>query len=447
MWIRFLAVVFWGLCASNVYAYTEDSLIPFNNSLQPGTGLIHAGVGLSAGPSALLNVDVPVGVQVKQVLLYWMGQGSLDAWIGVNGLPEVRGARVGYGPMPLHAPNMFRADVTSLGFIKPGRNTLTFSRYRFGFRNLGAHVVVVVDDGSGVRPLVLRDGVDVVYGPAPAPASASSVEQMFQFEPACVPRASVLTLAGGGGTVGGYDEVHIQAGEDTYVYTDQFKSSAGQGWDVLRYPLVIKPGVRFVKVWVVTRAVQAPSARRADLLSWSVASLEEPCAACADKSGLENNNKANCMAVNNVSAYQEYAGLFAGTTASLSGYFLLPNAIVFNPVDSGAMLNFNELHLEVPKGAWTTLDGGWFQYTQEVFERGLLWTFQYHPQTGAWHMDYFSPEPPFIGGYGDLDVRFSIDAFKSRHVLKTDSISQDFLGHIWLYDEPVVNQCGVQWCE
>ena len=124
-------------------------------TIASGTGVVSGGTGMVAQPGSI-TLDVPAGAVVKQVLLYWEGfstDGSGDASITVaKGGPStaVTGTLIG-GPTPIipgTVASTYRADITSLGLVQAGSNTLTLAGLSFNLVNNGAGIFVIFDDGT-----------------------------------------------------------------------------------------------------------------------------------------------------------------------------------------------------------------------------------------------------------------------------------------------------------
>lgn len=116
-----------------------------------GSSVYSAGVGLDSG-SGDINVNLPAGADVNQVLLYWSSRGSVvrDTLL-VDGVP-VTGAVIG-GPSPgfptssAQGPaRSYRADITGLGLVPDGSSVLSVSGDELQGALEGASVVVIYDD-------------------------------------------------------------------------------------------------------------------------------------------------------------------------------------------------------------------------------------------------------------------------------------------------------------
>ena len=158
------------------------------STLADGTGFAIGGVGMFGKGSGTISVDVPAGATVTQVLLYWDGQTSganvPDDTAVVEG-SSVTGEALASVPIPFfdqaNQPvnaSAFRADITSLGLIAAGANSVDVSGLDFqrNGKNItnGAGIVVVYDDGSGLKHLAVLDGVDTAFAGFPSPRTPRS---------------------------------------------------------------------------------------------------------------------------------------------------------------------------------------------------------------------------------------------------------------------------------
>ena len=124
-----LAFICMGVSPLRAFAEGTQTLGPPGIPIASGTGLAAAGTGMVAQPAAI-EVEVPPGAAVKQVLLYWSGYSISpnpgDPTIRVNAT-DVTGTLIG-GPMSnqpgTHNEFAYRADITSLDLVGPGSTTL-----------------------------------------------------------------------------------------------------------------------------------------------------------------------------------------------------------------------------------------------------------------------------------------------------------------------------------
>ena len=113
-----------------VLADGTETLGPPSISISQGTDVVAAGVGLAESQPGDIVITVPAGAAVTQVLLYWEGFMATDVpgddTITVNG-NSVTGTLIGGQAFFFSGAysSAFRADITSLGLVGPGTNTLT----------------------------------------------------------------------------------------------------------------------------------------------------------------------------------------------------------------------------------------------------------------------------------------------------------------------------------
>jgi len=141
-------------------------------AIAAGSGFAEGGVGMVDTDSGTLDITVPAGATVEQVLLYWMGgttEADGDDTIEVDGNP-VTGDLIG-GPTNFFANydfRAYRADVTAEGWVVPGANSFTITGFNFDFsggtldENNGAGMIVIYDDGTAAE-LQLFDGLDMAF--------------------------------------------------------------------------------------------------------------------------------------------------------------------------------------------------------------------------------------------------------------------------------------------
>src|SRR5688572_968145 len=182
--LNLAAVAAVALTNLSVIADGTETLGPASIPISTGTGILAAGTGLYTQPNTI-ELNVPAGSTVKQVILYWEGDNNDaapgDGTIVVNG-NNIAGTAIGgptvfFGSVAFHA---FRADITGLGLVNSGANVLTVSGLENTFRNNGAGVLVVVDDGGTPATLAVKDGLDLAFFDFAAPLD-KAVPQTFTF--------------------------------------------------------------------------------------------------------------------------------------------------------------------------------------------------------------------------------------------------------------------------
>jgi len=141
-------------------------------TIAPGSGFVEGGVGMVHTDKGTLDITVPDGATVEQVLLYWVGgttSSDGDDEIVVDGNP-VTGAMIGGGTNFFGNYDFYgyRADVTDEGWVVPGANSFEISGFDFDFsagtldENNGAGMIVIYDDGT-LADLQLFDGLDMAF--------------------------------------------------------------------------------------------------------------------------------------------------------------------------------------------------------------------------------------------------------------------------------------------
>jgi cysteine-rich repeat protein len=163
-------------------------------SIAAGTGIVAAGVGLESAQPANISIAVPADVTVNQVLLYWSQETAIGGDDTLNVGPaavEVTGAQIGgpafffnFGGNAVDAIG-FRADITNLGLVSPGLNTIAVGGLdsQVSTPGTGAHgasLLVIYDDGGALSEIGVVDGIDLAYCGFPEPRK-STVPQTIDY--------------------------------------------------------------------------------------------------------------------------------------------------------------------------------------------------------------------------------------------------------------------------
>jgi hypothetical protein len=249
-------------------------------AIQPGTSIIAAGTGLYSQPGTI-QLAIPAGATVKQVLLYWDGavyQGqTTDGTIRVNGV-QVTGMHIG-GPTGLFTDpsdqlvryDSYRADITGLGLVHVGNNTLTIDGLSNSYANDGAGVLVVIQQGTGTADISVRDGIDWAYWKQTGNLAVTA-PQTFTFAAADVSRQASLTLFVGSVDQNRPNQIKVTINGQTTTLVDQLYSNNGDQWDTYTLPLTIPTGATSVTVELVPTPVDNPLGGGASL-AWITAAL------------------------------------------------------------------------------------------------------------------------------------------------------------------------------
>lgn len=258
-----------GITSHEVHADGTEILgVPLNISIASGTGIIAAGTGLQSQPGTI-KIDVPVGAEVRQVLIYWAGV-NLDPLFGDNTIiingTEVTGNRIG-GPTTLANPpwsfKSYRKDITGLGVIVPGANSIQVEGVAFNKSNDGAGILVIYDDGSATSTIDIRDGIDFAYQPFVEPHK-STYPQTFTFMPSGTDRVAHLSMffssVSGAVSGGGFrpSALVITVGGMTTVMDNLLNSNDGEEWDTLNLDINIPANVTSLTIQALSEDNDPP---------------------------------------------------------------------------------------------------------------------------------------------------------------------------------------------
>jgi len=236
------AVTVAAMAPQQAKAEGTEILGPAQIPLAAGSGFAIGGTGLFEvlGENDFANVDgsiavaVPQGAEVKQVLLYWISEhypqsgGANVATVNGN---TVVGTSIG-GPTNFFSVvyfEAFRADITDLGLVGPGANTLDIDAIDSSFRTTGAGVLVIYDDGTAAD-LQVQDGLDLVYWRLVDPLDRTE-PVTFAFEPSNSLRIARIPVFVGSVAEDRPNVTEITVGNQTNVFYNLFSSLDGVEWD------------------------------------------------------------------------------------------------------------------------------------------------------------------------------------------------------------------------
>jgi hypothetical protein len=292
------------VAASSAIADGTETLGPPSVAINANaTRVVAAGVGMTGFTNTpnSFNVTVPAGATVRQVLLYWGGHftsgvGAPDNAISVNGNPVV-GTQIG-GPaffftfMGDEFFTTYRTDITSLGLVTPGANTLTISNMEFtsvqGVKaNDGAGVLVLYSNAADPpgSSLGVRDGLDLAFSGFPPPRQ-STVPQTFTFAPALVARTA--NLASMAGSVSGFEpefgfrpnQLRITfdlGGTGDVTINNPYQSNQGREWDASNIDVNVPAGASQMTVQALSGGPNPSGGTAVDAsFAWNAAAVSIP---------------------------------------------------------------------------------------------------------------------------------------------------------------------------
>ena len=290
-----------------VFADGTDILGPTSEVLAEGSRIIGAGTGLSVAQPGDIEIEIPAGVTVEQVLIYWDGA-DRDYWDGSvrdypNDAPiigvttDTINVSAGGSDYPVEGVFIggrtfrnvvqhfaFRADITSLGLVSPGSNTLSISGLDFGIDSVetGAGVLVIVDDGTS-STLGIFDGSDYAHARCIEDGLCmETVKRTFSFPAANSARDAELAMffTSIAGTVSGGDfrpsVVRVWVGGAPPIeLVDKLDSLDGEEWDTLNLEFEVPAGVTQIEVQAFSEDVSNTAANPASF-KWLTAAFSVP---------------------------------------------------------------------------------------------------------------------------------------------------------------------------
>lgn len=275
-----------------VHADGNETLGPPSIPLESGTGIAAAGVGLSViSQPGTINIDVPAKARVNQVLLYWEGRhafsGEGDNTATVNGT-EVTGVLIGKAASGSADSSAYRADITGLGAVKAGSNSVDIGGVSFSDTNHGAGIVVIFDERKADAAAIdLRDGNDFAFFAYSSPQDIT-VPQTYNFEASGVDRVATLimffsSVSGTASSGSALDfrptAIEITLGDGTKsVFDNELDSKDGQEWDTVTASVLIPAGETSLTVQAlsVDNGADIPSGTYRDIpasFRWIASSL------------------------------------------------------------------------------------------------------------------------------------------------------------------------------
>ncbi len=265
-------------------------------AISAGSGFVEGGVGMIDVPSGQIDLEVPAGVAIEQVLLYWAGGTTGapgDDTIEIDGT-SVQGTLIG-GPIFFfkvsgvsYEFSAYRADITDLNLVQSGANSLTVSGFDFDTsagtldENNGCSVVVITDNNQA-SDLILKDGLDMAYFGF-EPTLDATVPQVFALTPANVDRTGDLLLVAASVGEERPNSIRVTTSLGDQFFDNTLGSNDGLTWDSLVLPVTIPAGDTSVTVQLISTNSQDPHGASLGWVAAGVA-LAEPVAAMGELGG------------------------------------------------------------------------------------------------------------------------------------------------------------------
>jgi len=248
-----------------------------------GSGIVQGGISMIGVSAADLVVSVPEGAAIRQVLLYWAGGTTTvdgDGEISLDGV-AVSGDLIGgptwffYDAGSNYYFSAYRADITDLGLVGPGTNTLTVSDFNFGVsvhdENDGASILVILDDGTSSE-ITLRDGLDMAYFGFSGLLNAT-VPQVFPVTPAAADRIADLVILAGSVGENRPNRIVVTTSAGEQTFDDPMGGFDGPQWDSLTLPVTVPAGDTSLTVELISPVSYSPLGAS---LAWVCAGLVVP---------------------------------------------------------------------------------------------------------------------------------------------------------------------------
>ncbi len=241
-----------------------ETLGPPSIPIATGTHVVAKGTGLALQQPGVIDIFIPPGAVVKQVLLYWEGQMLTfvagDPTVIVSGQP-VTGKLIG-GPRQFFGSavsSAYRADITHLGLVNPGPNSIEISGVDFTRVSNGAGIIAIIDDGTTPAEIILRDGLDLAFFNF-APPLDTTVPQTYNFLPASTDRTASLSMffSSVEGSASGFGplrptSIQVTVGGSTTLFSNLLNSTDGEEWDTLNLSVLIPAGATSMTVQALSR--------------------------------------------------------------------------------------------------------------------------------------------------------------------------------------------------
>jgi hypothetical protein len=260
---------------------TETLGVP-SIAISAGSGFAEGGVGMVGVDSGVIELTVPAGATVEQVLLYWAGGTTAaagDDRISLNGT-MVQGTLIGgptffYNHVDDYNFSAYRADITGLGLVSAGANSVTVSDFDFAGttadENNGASIVVIYDDGTNAE-IAMLDGLDMAYFNF-GPTLDTTVPQTFPVVAAAFDRVADLLIICGSVQMGRANQIKVTTIAGDQVFDSPMGSTDGMWWDSLQLPVNVPAGATAVTVQVISTPSMEP---QGSSLGWVAAGLAVP---------------------------------------------------------------------------------------------------------------------------------------------------------------------------
>ncbi len=260
---------------------TETLGVP-SIAIAAGSGIAEGGVGMVGADSGVIELMVPEGATVEQVLLYWAGGTTAaagDDRISLDGT-MVQGTLIGgptlfYNHVDDYHFSAYRADITDLGLVEAGANSVTVADFDFTGttvdENNGASILVIYDDGTNAQ-ITMRDGLDMAYFNFGSTLD-TTVPQTFPVVAEAADRVADLVIVCGSVELGRANQIKVTTIAGDQIFDSPMGDTDGMWWDSLMLPVNVPAGATAVTVEVISTPGMEPQGAS---LGWIAAGLAVP---------------------------------------------------------------------------------------------------------------------------------------------------------------------------
>ena len=234
---------------------TETLGVP-SIAIASGSGFVEGGVGMVVPTDGILEVTVPDGATINQVLLYWAGGSTGDSGddtIKVDG-NDVTGTLIGgathfFGDFDFYA---YRADVTAMDWVVAGANSFTITELDFdgSAENGGVSMLVIYDDGT-TADLTVLDGLDMAFVNFD-PTLDATVPQTFTFAAEAADRMADLVVFVCSVETGRPNRIKVTTSAGDHYVDNALGGFDGPLWDSITVEVVVPAGDTSLTVEVIS---------------------------------------------------------------------------------------------------------------------------------------------------------------------------------------------------
>ena len=237
-------------------------------AIMAGSGFVEGGVGMTETDLGVLEITIPDGVAINQVLLYWAGATTGapgDDMIKVDG-NDVTGTLIG-GPTRFYGTYYFsgyRADISDEPWLtfSDGLNSFDITDFEFdntdgeNDENNGISMVVIYDDGTTAE-IAIRDGLDMAFFAFDDPLDRTE-PQTFTFAAEPVDRTADLLLCVGSVYLDRPNQIKITTSAGDQYLDNVLNSTDGLTWDSMTLPVTIPAGDTSLTVALISTITPSP---------------------------------------------------------------------------------------------------------------------------------------------------------------------------------------------